>query len=263
MLMGVNPGMVLISLIQTLPVLRSRKKSTRASPEPSIALKDRKARSRISSALLDRRCGGNLQPAVRIHVFGFVIIKFMSRKHFPYYGSLRVIVPENRAFQFTPVDSLFNQDLAIELSGISQSRSQIPFPNEFCRCPPTNQDWPALKTWDSRIPVRRICFRDFHVFFQIAGENGPERQHRETAPAEKAASSYPCPCRRQMQARRNRHTAVRRFRAIPEWCRPRRRDRAATGKMICGDSAEFVRPSAEGRDVTRIPNCSPPSAGLK
>jgi hypothetical protein len=51
MLMGVKPGMVLISLIQTPPEARSRKKSTRARPLPSSAAKALSASVRISSAV--------------------------------------------------------------------------------------------------------------------------------------------------------------------------------------------------------------------
>ena len=50
MLIAVNPGMVLISFTSTRPP-RSRKKSTRESPAPSMARKARSASVRIASAV--------------------------------------------------------------------------------------------------------------------------------------------------------------------------------------------------------------------
>ena len=58
MLMGVKPGMVFISLSQIAPVDLSMKKSTLASPEPSISSNALTAMLRISSDLSSGRGAG-------------------------------------------------------------------------------------------------------------------------------------------------------------------------------------------------------------
>ena len=123
MLMGVNPGIVFISLIQTLPELRSRKKSTRARPEPSIAVErpQRQIANLLRFRILYAR--RNFSPAFRISILCIIIVKFMGGKYFAYHGSLRRIVSENRAFHLAPVDSLFDQNLAVKLSGMPHGLS--------------------------------------------------------------------------------------------------------------------------------------------
>jgi hypothetical protein len=103
MLIAVKPGMVLISLKDYLRPDEVTKKSTRASPYPSIARKIFfRGLSGLSSEALPGRSGSATVLDFRIVIFGIVIIEFRRRQDFSDAGRLHgfLSAAENRAFHF-------------------------------------------------------------------------------------------------------------------------------------------------------------------
>ena len=159
MLIGVNPGIVFISLTQTLTGLLLQKEIN-ASQTGAIDCFERPQcqipdllRFRVFQSCAESPAGYP-DSGIWLHNRKTHEPKTLPRLPRPEdFRSPESRIPA-RARQFPSLSKSCGQ-----IVRMPQRILKFVFLNEFCICPPTNPGWPALKTWDSRIRQRSAASR--------------------------------------------------------------------------------------------------------